>query len=79
MSFLGSPLKLAVFPELATGKARKIVFLEFKAAAYGQSTVQRWLEKRLARGGRTLEIATCHLPYTKSLNLRGGWYLAAAN
>ena len=51
MSLLGSPLKLAVFPELATGKARKIVFLEFKAAAYGQSTVQRWLEKLVARGG----------------------------
>jgi len=36
MNFLGNPLKLAVFPELATGKARKIVFLEFKAAAYCQ-------------------------------------------
>lgn len=50
MSFLGSPLKLTVFPELATGKARKVVFLEFEAAAYGKSTVQRWLEN-CSRGG----------------------------
>ena len=48
--FLGSPIDLVVFPGLATGEPREIVFVEVKTGSARPNAVQRRLEKLVAEG-----------------------------
>ena len=48
--FLGSPVDLVVFPGLATGEPREIVFVEVKTGSARPNAVQRRLEKLVAEG-----------------------------
>ena len=48
--FLGSPVDLVVFPGLATGEPREIIFVEVKTGSARPNAVQRRLEKLLAEG-----------------------------
>ena len=48
--FLGSPVDLVVFPGLATGEPREIVFVEVKSGSARPNAVQRRLEKLVVEG-----------------------------
>ena len=48
--FLGSPVDLVVFPGLATGEPREIIFVEVKTGSARPNAVQRRLEKLVAEG-----------------------------
>ena len=48
--FLGSPVDLVVFPGLATGEPREIIFVKVKTGSARPNAVQRRLEKLVAEG-----------------------------
>ena len=60
--FLGSPVDLVVFPGLAEGNPREIVFVEVKSGNARPTAVQRRLEALVAEGRVRWKLLRVNLP-----------------
>jgi predicted Holliday junction resolvase-like endonuclease len=60
--FLGSPVDLVVFPGLAEGNPREIVFVEVKSGNARPTAVQRRLEALVAEGRVRWKLLRINLP-----------------